>query len=117
MSLRVRGAMIIGILAITVAGIVLGVSPLPQGPIFSASLPMPTETFLQMDIRGALHHGLVSSSLPTMVDLFDNMGVLIGLSQKAGFIREDGHIENLDKALITDSMATMASALKRPNQK
>ncbi len=47
----------------------------------------------------------------TMVDLFDNMGVLIGLSQKAGFIREDGHIENLDKALITDSMATMASAV------
>lgn len=111
LALRVRGAMIIGILVITVAGIALGVSPLPKGPIFSTSLPMPTETFMQMDIKGALHHGLISIIFTlTMVDLFDNMGVLIGLSQKAGFIREDGHIENLDKALITDSMATMASA-------
>ena len=73
---------------------------------------MPTETFLQMDIKGALHHGLVSIIFTlTMVDLFDNMGVLIGLSQKAGFIREDGHIENLDKALISDSIATMTSAV------
>ncbi|MDE8731415.1 solute carrier family 23 protein, partial [Desulfovibrio desulfuricans] len=39
------------------------------------------------------------------------MGVLIGLSQKAGFIREEGHIENLDKALISDSIATMSSAV------
>ena len=65
-----------------------------------------------MDLKGALHHGLISIIFTlTMVDLFDNMGVLIGLSQKAGFIREDGHIENLDKALISDSIATMSSAV------
>ena len=46
-----------------------------------------------------------------MVDLFDNMGVLIGLSQKAGFLHEDGRIDNLDRALVTDSIATMASAV------
>ena len=67
---------------------------------------------MAMDLKGALHHGLISIIFTlTMVDLFDNMGVLIGLSQKAGFIREDGHIENLDKALISDSIATMSSAV------
>ena len=112
MALRIPGAMIIGILAITLAGMLLGVSPVPNGAIFSGKLPLPTETFLQMDLKGALHHGLFSIIFTlTMVDLFDNMGVLIGLAHKAGFMREDGHIENLDKALITDSLATMSSAL------
>ena len=112
LSLRVPGAMIIGIVTIAIAGMVLGVSQVPQGRIFNASLPLPTETFMAMDLKGALSHGLISIIFTlTMVDLFDNMGVLIGLSQKAGFIREDGHIENLDKALISDSIATMASAV------
>lgn len=112
LSLRVPGAMIIGIVVIAAAGMMLGVSQMPQGSIFNAALPLPTETFMAMDLKGALHHGLISIIFTlTMVDLFDNMGVLIGLSQKAGFIREDGHIENLDKALISDSIATMSSAV------
>lgn len=60
MALRIPGAMIIGILAITLAGMLLGVSPVPSGVIFSGKLPLPTETFLQMDLKGALHHGLFS---------------------------------------------------------
>ena len=112
LALRVPGAMVIGIVVITGAGMALGVSQMPAGKLFSAAIPLPTETFLQMDIAGALQHGLLSIIFTlTMVDLFDNMGVLIGLSQKAGFIREDGHIENLDKALISDSLATMGSAI------
>ena len=112
LALNVPGAMIIGILVVTLAGIALGVTQLPEGQVFSFSLPLPTETFLQMDLKGALHHGLISIIFTlTMVDLFDNMGVLIGLAQKAGFVREDGHIEHLDRALITDSVATMTSAV------
>ena len=112
LALRVPGAMIIGIVAIAGADMLLNGPHMPQGSIINTSLPLPTETFMAMDLKGALHHGLISIIFTlTMVDLFDNMGVLIGLSQKAGFIREDGHIENLDKALISDSIATMASAV------
>ncbi|MBQ3058920.1 MAG: NCS2 family permease [Desulfovibrio sp.] len=112
MARNVRGAMIIGILVITAAGMLLGLTPLPSGSIVSFSIPLPAETFMQMDLWGALQHGLISIIFTlTVVDLFDNMGVLIGLSQKAGFMREDGHIENLDKALISDSVATMSSAV------
>ena len=112
MCLRVPGSMIIGILTVTVAGVLCGVTAMPEQAFSGFSLPLPTETFMQMDLKGALHHGLISIIFTlTMVDLFDNMGVLIGLAHKAGFMREDGHIENLDKALITDSLATMSSAL------
>ena len=49
LALNVPGAMIIGILVVTLAGIALGVTQLPEGQVFSFSLPLPTETFLQMD--------------------------------------------------------------------
>lgn len=111
MALNVRSAMIIGILAITGAGMALGLSPLPRGSLISASLRLPHELFLQMDVAGALSRGIFSIVFTlTMVDLFDNMGVLIGLAQKAGFMDNNGHIKNLDRALVTDSIATMGSA-------
>lgn len=112
MARNVPGAMIIGIAVITAAGMALGVSRLPEGGLVRLDIPLPTETFGQMDLAGALHHGLFSIIFTlTMVDLFDNMGVLIGLARKAGFMREDGHIEHLDRALITDSIGTMTSAV------
>ena len=112
MCLRVPGSMIIGILTVTVAGVLCGVTAMPEQAFSGFSLPLPTETFMQMDLKGALHHGLISIIFTlTMVDLFDNMGVLIGLARKAGFMDEDGHIRHLDRALVTDSIGTMCSAV------
>ncbi|MBD5607314.1 MAG: NCS2 family permease [Desulfovibrio sp.] len=111
MCLRVKGAMIIGIIVISALGLVFGLTPLPSGSLYSLNIAPPSDLFLKMDLTGALRHGLFSIIFTlTMVDLFDNMGVLIGLAQKAGFIDKDGHIKNIDKALMTDSLATMGSA-------
>ena len=97
-----RAAMLIGILATT---------ELPKGAWVSLTLPDISAVFMQMDLQGALSHGLLSIIFTlTMVDLFDNMGVLIGLARKCGFMRPDGEIRNLDKAFITDSIGTMFSA-------
>ena len=112
MARNVPGALLIGIVGITLAGVLSGVTRLPEGDLVSFAIPLPTETFGQMDIAGALHHGLFSIIFTlTMVDMFDNMGVLMGLARKAGFMREDGRIDNLDRALITDSIGTMTSAV------
>mgnify|MGYP003160420419 CR=1 FL=1 len=88
-----RAAMLIGILATTALGVILGVTELPKGAWVSLTLPDISAIFTL-----------------TMVDLFDNMGVLIGLARKCGFMRPDGEIRNLDKAFITDSIGTMFSA-------
>lgn len=112
MARGVPGALLIGIVTITLVGVLSGVTQLPEGELVRFAIPLPTETFGQMDIRGALHHGLLSIIFTlTMVDMFDNMGVLMGLARKAGFMREDGRIDNLDRALITDSIGTMTSAV------
>lgn len=106
-----RAAMLIGILATTILGICLGVTELPKGSWVSFSLPDVSAVFMQMDLKGALSHGLLSIIFTlTMVDLFDNMGVLIGLARKCGFMKSDGEIHNLDRAFITDSIGTMFSA-------
>lgn len=110
--LGIRAAMIIGILATTALGVVTGHASLPEGSWFSAGLPDISKTFFQLDLTGALSHGLFTIIFTlTMVDLFDNMGVLIGVARKAGLMKDDGSIRNLDRAFISDSIGTMLSSV------
>ena len=110
--LRVQTAMIIGIITTTLVGIATGVTALPQGNWIQLSMPDISGTFFQLDLSGAIHHGLISIIFTlTMVDLFDNMGVLLGVAKRAGLMREDGSIKNLDRAFISDSIATMGSSI------
>ena len=114
MAHNVKGAMIIDIFCTTLAAMAVGVAPVPHGieNIVSLSIPDIRPVFFALDIRGAIDYGIVSIVLTfTIVELFDNMGTLIGLSRKAGLMRDDGHIENIDRALLTDSVGTMASSL------
>ncbi|MBU3569866.1 NCS2 family permease [Priestia aryabhattai] len=110
---KIKGAALISILLISIAGMVLGIVEAPKSisSVVSFSLPSMSETFLQMDIKSALHYGLFSIIFSfTLVELFDNLGSMIGLSKKAGLMDEKGEIKGLDEALMADSLATVASA-------
>ena len=114
MARNVHGSILIGIFVTTVLAMALGMTPAPQGlgDIISTSLPHMGETFGQLDLAGAWNYGLVSIIFTfTVVELFDNMGTLIGLTTKAKMVKPDGHIENIDKALTTDAVGTMVSAV------
>lgn len=111
---RIKGAMIIGILAVTILGLLLGVSPLPDlSTLSTPSSLTPSETFFELDFNSVFAYGIVTIVFTlTMVDLFDNMGTLIGLSIRANMLdHKTGHIEGLEKALFSDSVATMASGV------
>ena len=113
MARGMSGAIIIGVLGITVAGMAMGEVPVPKSPgdVASFDFPSMAPVFMEMDIMAALNVGLFSILFTlTMVDLFDGIGTLIGLARKADMMRPDGHIPDLDKALVTDSVATMISA-------
>ena len=114
MARNVHGSILIGIFVTTILAMILGMTPAPKGitDIVSTSLPHMGETFGQLDLAGAWHYGLVSIIFTfTVVELFDNMGTLIGLTTKAKMVRPDGHIENIDKALTTDAVGTIVSAM------
>ena len=113
-ALNIQGAILIGIITTTIISMFLGLSPTPSGfnDILSTSLPSLGATFGKLDIAGAWSYGIVSIIFTfTVVELFDNMGTLIGLTQKANLVDKDGHIENLDRALTTDAVGTIASSI------
>lgn len=106
---KVPGAVIIGILAVTVAGVALGVS---EWKGLASLPPDPTPTFLQLDLGGALQLGLITIVFTFLfVDLFDTAGTLVGLAHRAGLLDEQGRLPRLGKALLADSTATAAGAL------
>jgi AGZA family xanthine/uracil permease-like MFS transporter len=109
--MKVKGAILIGILAVTVISILFGVSQF--GGIMSAP-PSIAPTFLQLDLFGALGTGIFHVILVfVLVEVFDATGTLIGVAKRAGLLNEGpGHTNpQLGKALLSDSSAIVAGSL------
>ncbi|ANH06199.1 MULTISPECIES: NCS2 family permease [Shinella] len=107
-ALRVKGAILIGILAVTVLSWIFGVSEF-RGLVSAPPSIMPT--FLQLDIMGALHGGLLHVILVfVLVEVFDATGTLIGVAKRANLIQE-GKKSRLGRALLADSTAIVAGSL------
>lgn len=107
-GLKVPGAILIGILAITILSWILGVSQF-QGIV--SMPPSIAPTFLQLDIVGAMHSGLVHVILVfVLVEVFDATGTLIGVAKRARLI-EEGKPNRLGRALLADSSAIVAGSL------
>src|SRR5436190_23658576 len=105
---RVIGGVIIGILVVTIVSVIFGHQKF--GGIFDVP-PSIMPVFLQMDLGGALQVGLVTVVFAFLfVDLFDNTGTLIALAHRGGFMRPDGTVPRLSRALISDSAAAMIGA-------
>ena len=108
MSRRIHGAILLGILGTTVLGIFRGLSSWPTS-IFA--MPHPSSTFLKLDFRGAFHLGLFEIMFAFLfVDLFDNVGTLVGVCEQGGFVK-DGKIPRVGRVLLADSVGTIFGAL------
>lgn len=105
---RVNGAILLGILGTTAFGIARG---LARWPATIVALPHPAATFLKLDLRGALHLGLAEIIFIFLfVDLFDNVGTLVGVCEQGGFVK-DGKIPRVGRVLLADGVGTMFGAL------
>ena len=74
LAYKVKGALIYGILAVTVLGMIFGLTPAPTSvsDVFSFNIPSFADTFMQMDVMGAINYGLVTVIFTfTVVELFD----------------------------------------------
>jgi AGZA family xanthine/uracil permease-like MFS transporter len=110
-AMKVTGAILIGILIITIASILLGVTEF--GGIMSMP-PSIAPTFLQMDLLGAISFGIFHVVLVmVLVEVFDATGTLIGVAKRAGLLREGPVHENkgLSRALMADSTAITVGSL------
>jgi adenine/guanine/hypoxanthine permease len=108
MARRINGGILIGIFATTVLGILRGLSRWPSAIV---SLPHPSSTFLKLDFRGAIHLGFLEILFAFLfVDLFDNVGTLVGVCEQGGFVK-DGKIPRVGRALVADAVGTIFGSL------
>ena len=105
---RVPGAIIIGIMVITIISVATGM--VEYTGIVSAP-PSLAPTFMQLDIMGALDISMISIIAAFLfVNLFDTAGTLMAVASRAGLSDEQGKIRDLDRALKADSTAGVLGA-------
>ncbi len=110
MIVRIKGSILIGILAVTILSFVFGIAELPSGWI---SLPPSLgPVFAQLDISGALSWGFFAVILTIFVmDFVDTTGTLLGLSIKADLLDENGNLPEIEKPMLCDALATTVAAV------
>jgi len=117
---RVPGAIVLGIAVTTLIGLAV-----PNGsggtvtmwPASIVSMPAsPAPVFLQLDLRFLTSAPAFFKALPLiltllLVDMFDNIGTLIGVAKRAGLLEADGTLARAGRVLVADSIAAILSAL------
>lgn len=105
---RVPGAILIGIVTVTVLSFIFGGNKF--GGVF-APPPSIAPTFMQLDIKGAFQAGVLNVVLVFfLVELFDATGTLMGVAKRAGLL-VPGRMERFNKALLADSAAIFAGSM------
>ncbi|MGH8047091.1 MAG: NCS2 family permease [Chthoniobacterales bacterium] len=115
---RVPGAIIIGVFAIMIAGVFVPDGKgghITQWPASIVSAPAPIEPTLfklNFNLFTADPMRAVALTLTLLiVDMFDNIGSLIGVTRRAGLMGPDDKIPNAGRALVADSSAAIFSSL------
>jgi AGZA family xanthine/uracil permease-like MFS transporter len=107
---KVPGSIFLGILIITFASFALKLAEPPEKWL---SLPPSVAPILfKLDIKGALSWGFFAVVLTVFVMAFvDTMGTLIGVSSRAGYLDEKGHLPEIEKPMMADALSTTFAAL------
>ncbi len=107
---RVRGAILIGILAVTILSYIFNVAR-PPDKLLSMP-PSLAPIFLKLDILGALTWGFFAVILTVFImDFVDTMGTLIGVSARANLLDEKGNLPQVEKPMLVDALSTVVGAL------
>src|SRR5262249_40834292 len=102
---KIRGAILLGIVATAVLAFVVKVAAPPDR--LTSRPPGLGPIFWQLDFHGAL----TWSAFPIVITIFimafvDTMGTLIGLSARAGFLDQNGNLPQIERPMLTDALTT-----------
>ncbi len=105
----ITGALLLGILITTIVGIPLGVTN--YSGILSAP-PSIAPICWQFEWHNILTVDMVVVVLTFLfIDMFDTIGTLIGVSNRAGMVDDDGNVKNLNQAFMADAIGTTVGAI------
>ncbi len=111
LSLKVRGALLIGIFAATIAGLPFGVTHMPEGTLVDTP-PSLEPIFWKFEFSSIFTFDMLIVLFTFLfVDMFDTVGTLVGVSSKAGMLDKDGRVPRVKQALFADSIGTFFGAI------
>ena len=106
---KIRGSILIGMGVTALLGYFLGIVKY-QGII--SSPPSLTPTLIELNIGKAINLGFITIIFTFLIlDMFDTLGTLIGVGDKAGFLKDDGSLPRSEQAFQADAIATVAGTL------
>jgi len=109
---KVKGALLIGILASTIIGLFVGVTVVPDN-FQMVSLPPSIEPiFFKFDFSQILSFDMLIVLFTFLfVDMFDTVGTLVGVASTADMLDKDGKVPRVKQALFADSIGTTVGAV------
>lgn len=108
LTYNIKGALLLGILLTTIVGIPMGIT---QFTGILSTPPSINPIFMQFEFEQILSSEMFIAVLTLLfVDMFDTIGTLVGVSTKAGILK-DGKIPNIKKAFMADAIGTTAGAI------
>lgn len=121
-SKKVKGSILIGIIAATIIGIPLGVTKLDT---FDLNLAAKFNdffevSFMNLDFAGLfagdnLMHNIFTVFMLvisfSLVNMFDSLGTLLGAAKQANMIDEKGDVINMRQALMSDAISTLTGSM------
>jgi len=106
---NVTGALLIGIVVTTLAGIPLGITHFTA---FADVPPSLSPVFCKFEWGSVLSADMAICVMTFLfMDMFDTIGTLIGISNSAGMVDDDGRPLRMNRALMADAIGTFAGAI------
>ena len=106
--LKVKGGILLGMLATTIIGIFFGATHIDHVVSMPASI---APIFCQFEWSSILSWDMLVVVLTFLfIDMFDTIGTVIGVSEKANMVDQEGHVDGLNRILMTDAVATTVGA-------
>lgn len=112
LALKVKGALLLGIIITTIIGIPFGVTTYAGGSYLPSAPYFCDFAFKEIFANGqATFDFIIVMFTFLFVDMFDTVGTLIGCAGKSGLIQKDGTIPNCKEALFADALGTTVGAM------
>ena len=108
---KVRGAILYGIVAITLLGIPFGVTVLPERVFEVPSFSTVGNICFNFDFKNILTGGsIVLIFVAFFGDFFSTLGTVLGVAGKAKMLDENGNLPGIEKPFLVDAIGTVVGA-------
>lgn len=107
--MRVKGGLLLSITIVTIIGIPLGLTTIPDNIFETPSSPAPL--FCQFSWNTIFTPDLwVCVLIMLFFDVFDSLGTIVGVMANSGLIRKNGRIPRMQVIMLSDALGTITGA-------